>query len=93
MAGRNARGRPDPDAEEPSEAPQGVEFVDLEKLEPDDDASELSGRESEEPGRDSPGDDAVLDQEELYLGISSESMPSSRIKGPLGTEKESSARD
>ena len=81
MTGMNARGRPDPDAAEPSEAPEGVEFVDLEKLEPEEDASELSAVESGEPEQDSPGDDAVLDQEELYMGLSSDSMPSGKVKG------------
>jgi hypothetical protein len=80
MTGMNARGRRDPGAGEPSEAPDGIEFVGLEKLEPEEDPAELSSRENEEPEQDSPGDDAVLDQEERYLGLSSDSMPSAKIK-------------
>jgi hypothetical protein len=59
-----------------SDATEDIEFVGLEALDPAADESEVSGSDADEPGMDSPGDDAVLEQEELYEGISSDEMPS-----------------
>lgn len=47
-------------------------------LDPDEDASEIPGIEATNSATDSPGDDAILAQEELYEGISSERMPSEK---------------
>jgi hypothetical protein len=56
-----------------------VEFVGLEKLDTDADPSEVQALAASDPGLDSPGDTAVLDQEEFMEGLSSESMPSQHL--------------
>jgi hypothetical protein len=66
-----------PDADEPG---PGVEFVGLEKLDPEADASEVQALASTEPGLDSPGDDAVLEQEEFMEGLASDSLPSRHLE-------------
>lgn len=43
------------------------------------DADEVQGLAGTEPAQDSPGDDAVLEQEELYEGLSSDQMPSEKL--------------
>jgi len=63
---------------EPAGPPEGVELVDLANLEPEADAAELSDHVSTDPETDSPGDDAILEQEELYEGISSQDQPSGK---------------
>ena len=62
----------------PMDAPAGTEFVGLEQLDPEADDNEVQDAAGSEPEMDSPGDNAVLDQEELYEGISSERMPSEK---------------
>ncbi|MGH7442468.1 MAG: hypothetical protein ACREKE_07345 [bacterium] len=59
-------------------APEGVEMVSLDALEPQTDASEISKQQMSDPTADSPGDNAILEQEELYEGISSDIAPSKR---------------
>jgi hypothetical protein len=49
-------------------------------LEPDEDPSEVQPKADSEPGQDSPGDSALLEQEELYEGISSEELPSDKVE-------------
>ena len=44
------------------------------------DGAELPDMQGKDPSEDSPADDAVLETEELYEGISSDSPPSSKIK-------------
>ena len=51
---------------------------DKEFVDPEFDPAEVAEKESSEPTLDSPGDDAVLEQEELYEGINSDSLPSSK---------------
>jgi hypothetical protein len=63
-------------------AGEDIVFVGLEALEPEADASELAGSASDDPGQDSPGDDAVLEQEELYEGLSSDELPSGKRDHP-----------
>jgi hypothetical protein len=58
-----------------------LQFVDLQDLEPEEDPSEVQTAAASDPGQDSPGDDAVLEQEELYEGIASERMPSEKRQG------------
>ena len=55
-----------------------AEGVGLEALDPEPDDAEISINERDEPALDSPGDDALLEQEELYEGISSEELPSKK---------------
>lgn len=65
----------------PEEAPEGVELLPLESLEPAADESEVAETAGSEPEQDSPGDTAVLEQEELYEGISSGSEPDGKREG------------
>lgn len=55
----------------PEEPPEGVEWVPLEGLDGPGDDDEVGERQGSQPEQDSPGDDALLSQEELYEGISS----------------------
>jgi|GEM_PF-7016178 len=59
--------------------PMDPEFVGLEALDPPGDSDEIAEHESDDPTLDTPGDDAVLEQEELYEGISSSRLPSEKI--------------
>ena len=63
---------------EPSGPPKGIELLGLESLEGEADDAEVAESASSDPEDDSPGDDALLEQEELYEGISSESRPSGK---------------
>jgi hypothetical protein len=65
-----------PDADGPG---SNVEFVGLEKLDPEADASEVQELASTDPGLDSPGDNAVLEQEEFMEGLASDSLPSQHL--------------
>jgi hypothetical protein len=62
------------------DSPKGVKFVGLEDLDPEEDDSELQDHESALPTADSPGDDAILEQEELYQGLSSDNPPSNKYE-------------
>jgi hypothetical protein len=55
------------------------EFVGLDKLDIKTDDSELPIAEVSDAASDAPGDDAILEQEELYEGISSETLPSDKL--------------
>ena len=60
-----------------------AEAVGLDGLKPPEaDPDEVQQASSGDPEQDSPADDAVLEQEELYEGISSESLPSGKQKRP-----------
>ena len=78
---REARDREAADDLGLPDEPGGVELLPLEGLEPSIDDSELSETQGSGPEQDSPGDTAVLAQEELYEGISSDREPDSRRKG------------
>ena len=58
--------------------PAGVRRVGLDSLEPAPDSAELSVEAGSEPGADSPGDASLLEQEEQYLGIASDQLPSDK---------------
>ena len=45
----------------------------------EEDLDEVQGLAGGEPGQDSPADDAVLAQEELYEGLSSARLPSEKL--------------
>jgi hypothetical protein len=70
------------------DAPQGrasgamgeVELVGLERLDPEKDESEVADVAGSEPTADSPGDEALLEQEEIYEGISGDRPPSEKSK-------------
>lgn len=68
-------GAPDTDGPGPE-----VEFVGLEKLDPEADASEVQALASTDPGLDSPGDNAILEQEEFMEGLASDSLPSRHLE-------------
>jgi len=78
---RDAQDREDADELGLPEETEGVELLPLEGLEPSVDDSELAEVQGSEPEQDSPGDTAVLEQEELYEGISSDREPDSKRKG------------
>jgi hypothetical protein len=80
-ASRDAKDREDADDPGLPEAPEGVELVPLERLEGRADEDEVSQTQGSEPEQDSPGDTAVLEQEELYEGISSDEEPDEKRKG------------
>ena len=63
---------------DPLDSPEG-ELLGLEALDPAADDAEVPAGEGKDPGQDSPGDVGVLAQEELYEGISSESLPSEKL--------------
>lgn len=52
----------------------------LEKLAGGTDKSEIGDDMVSDAASDSPGDDAILEQEEIYEGISSDSLPSEKTK-------------
>jgi hypothetical protein len=56
------------------------ELVGLDKLDPEKDGSEVADVASSDPPEDSPGDEALLEQEEIYEGISSDRTPSDKAK-------------
>jgi hypothetical protein len=60
--------------------PSKAEFVGLDALEAQADPSELALDSASDPVADEPGDDAILVQEELYDGISSDQLPSSKLE-------------
>ncbi|HTA16726.1 MAG TPA: hypothetical protein VK786_03160 [bacterium] len=64
------------DADEPG---PDMEFVGLEKLDPEADVSEVQELASTDPGLDSPADNAVLEQEEFMEGLASDSLPSQHL--------------
>lgn len=74
---KEPRNSGNPDADEPG---PDVEFVGLDKLEPEADASEVQALASTDPGLDSPGDNAVLEQEEFMEGLASDSLPSQHLE-------------
>ena len=57
-----------------------LEFICLKALDTQADPSEVVQDVSSNPATDEPGDDAILVQEELYDGISSAQLPSSKIE-------------
>ena len=78
---RDAKDREDADDPGLPEAPEGVELVRLEGPEGPADEDEVSEIQGSQPEQDSPGDTAVLEQEELYEGISSDGEPDEKRKG------------
>lgn len=79
-ASQDAQDREDADDPGLPEDPDGVQLVSLEDLDGAPDEDEVSGRQASEPEQDSPGDSAVLEQEELYEGISSAGEPDAKRK-------------
>jgi hypothetical protein len=79
-ASRDAQDREDADDPGLPEAPDGVELVALDGLDGALDGDEVSERLGSEPEQDSPGDTAVLEQEEFYEGISSDGEPDAKRK-------------
>jgi hypothetical protein len=79
-ASRDAQDREDADDPGLPEAPDGVELLPLESLDGAADEDEVSEIQGSEPEQDSPGDTAVLEQEELYEGISSAGEPDAKRK-------------
>ena len=57
---------------------ENVEFEELDVLDPKADPAEIQPGVHTEPEDDSPGDSALLEQEELYEGIASDQMPSEK---------------
>ena len=57
---------------------ESVEFVELDVLDPKSDPAEVQPGVHSDPTEDSPGDSALLEQEELYEGIESDRMPSEK---------------
>jgi hypothetical protein len=68
------------DDPEPVDTVGDRQLVGLDSLDPEKDDSEVADAESSEPPADSPGDEALLEQEEAYEGISSERVPSEKAK-------------
>jgi hypothetical protein len=64
----------------PPEPPDDVELVGLEGLDGTPDEDEVAEAQGSEPEQDSPGDTAVLTQEELYEGLSSDREPDAKRK-------------
>ena len=60
---------------------EDVELVGLENLDPKADDSEMPESLKSDAVHDSPGDDAILIQEEIYNGLSSDVLPSDKAKG------------
>ena len=56
------------------------EPVGLDALEPPKDDTEVQEQASSDPALDSPGDVGVIEQEELLEGLSSESLPSGKLR-------------
>jgi hypothetical protein len=81
VAGKDRQDREDADDPGLPEEPDGVELLPLESAEGAADGDEVSGTQGSEPEQDSPGDSAVLEQEELYEGISSDGEPDEKRKG------------
>lgn len=69
-----------PPIEDGDDAESPVELVGLDRLDPTADSSEVALLKTTDPELDSPGDDAVLEQEELMEGSSSESLPSQKVE-------------
>jgi hypothetical protein len=79
-ASKDAQDREDADDPGLAEAADGVELVPLEGLDGPADGDEVSESQGSDPAQDSPGDTAVLEQEELYEGISSDGEPDAKRK-------------
>jgi hypothetical protein len=62
-----------------------LEFKGLEALETEPDPSEVGETASEDPPSDSPGDEALLEQEEQYEGIESGRLPSAKAGRKMRT--------
>jgi hypothetical protein len=63
-----------------SESDEGIEFGGSGSVELEKDDAELQSQAGSDPTQDSPGDDAILEQEELYEGLASNRLPSEKIK-------------
>jgi hypothetical protein len=63
-----------------SDSDEGIEFVGLASVELKKDDAEVQAKAGSDPASDSPGDDAILEQEELYEGLSSDRLPSEKTK-------------